>query len=98
MKRFLLISLLLSSSLFALNSTQVRAFIQKSVTPETYAPLGFLSMDEVQRAKIGAKLQLRDVESELLQSYPATDFSVESEISYYLVTVEEVPRCIAVID
>jgi len=95
----LLLSLLILFSIsFAYDAEQVRQFINSSVHQGNAQKLGFTSADEVTTAVLGSPLYFATVESDSLNSYPATGFATESSSQYIPLLVDGRAVCFVIVN
>ncbi len=93
-----LLLLMLVSTTFAINTKQVQEFLFTSVHQGNVQKLGFNTLDDLNKVEFGEPLTFATVDSDSLNSYPHSGFSITSDFQYLPVLVEERAICFIIID
>ncbi len=97
--RLLVLTIFLAAyQLFASDHQQIKEFVLSSIEESNAEYFGFKSKEEVKLLQLGKVIKVREIDNKLLQSYPATGFSVESGMGYLPILINGEVRCFVVID
>lgn len=98
MKKTTTVLLVLTVLLFASEREAILSFVTGSLSAENYTHFGLSSQSEVGRLTLGESIEIYDVDSDSLKTYPASGIGRKSTTHFCEVVLDGIPQFLVLVD